>query len=115
MPREELARHREHARTLHALHLGPASRMLADLHPERPTDLVQIVPVEEGMRQAIDQTQRDLLARALQCLVQQDTLPVGDRAVGEAVHDQEWRRLLANVGDRTRGPDAIRRGRCAET
>ena len=34
--------------------------------------------------------------------------PCGHRAVREAVHDQEWRRVLPDVGDRTGGAHAVR-------
>src|SRR6476620_3612237 len=94
---EERARDVEGPRAFHALRFGPAARVFADLHPERSGHIIQIGAIEEGVWQSVDQSERHLASRALQGLVQHDTLMMGDGAVGEAVHDEERRRVLPDV------------------
>ena len=108
MMKEELSRDGEYTRAFHPLRLGGSASMLAYVHPEWTGDLVEIGTIEEGMRESVNESECDLVARRFQGLVQQGTLPMRHRAVGQSVHDQERRRVLGHVSDRTGGPDTIR-------
>jgi hypothetical protein len=77
MMKEELSRDGEYTRAFHPLRLGGSASMLAYVHPEWTGDLVEIGTIEEGMRESVNESECDLVARRFQGLVQQDTLPMG--------------------------------------
>jgi hypothetical protein len=72
MAAEELARDREHTGAILATGFWSSARMFADLHPERSGRLVEIGPIEERVRQTINQAKRRLVSPGLQRFVQQD-------------------------------------------
>jgi hypothetical protein len=76
MPAEELARDGEHTGAILAPGFWATARMFADLHPERSRHLIEIGPIEEGMRQTVNQTERRFLSGSLERFVQQDALTV---------------------------------------
>ena len=61
---EELARDVEDSRSLDALHLRPAARVLAHLHLKRSRHIIEIGAVEEGVWQSVDQPERHLVSRS---------------------------------------------------
>src|SRR4030095_8265500 len=74
MVTEELPRLVEHAIALDARGLGAALWMLADVHAKRAGGLVEVSPIEEGVRQAVDESKRDVGARSLQRFIEQHAL-----------------------------------------
>jgi glycine/D-amino acid oxidase-like deaminating enzyme len=62
----------EHTGAILATGFWSSARMFADLHPERSGRLVEIGPIEERVRQTINQAKRRLVSPGLQRFVQQD-------------------------------------------
>ena len=73
---KELARNGKHSRAFDALDLGAAAMSFPYVHPKRAGNLVDIGSIKEGVRQSIDQSERDLVACRFQCVVEKNALSV---------------------------------------
>ena len=99
---KELARDVEYSRPFGALHLGSAAGYSRTCIRNGPATSSRSVRLKKvcGHPSTRGVTSRPL---ALQGVVEEDALVMRHGAVGEAVHDKEWRRVLPDVGDRAGG------------